>query len=458
MPRASVERSASSDQKKPRISEAAAKRSAAIKEKRKADLLLKEVRENQPRIKKGACLSKDTYLKASGADLGRSASNAEPKPDQASSAWMSRDDHSCAAMYNYLQNSRDLESPHSVAAVWRILNCRRCGFKFHARVAASPSLAPWYLRFGADLKLVHSRKPKLLIRDLESIRLAQTASRILSDPRFKPGWASSAADNAWLWENLGEAAGLAGMLNSAFVSLDSEDPITAKLMEQYAVSCLPYKQDWDQERDKGWRTKLNLAAHWYYACKGFETRQEGEDLETLNKRLEGNLAIVAYHTFSQIGQWLMCFPPKTPVEKITKGVKVFRQEDLFRTHLLHKVRIYLNDLQEKYPEKEIVLLEEEKFFIPGDLCYYEEEGKILVMNIGLAIQRGYQPHISASEISLRAKTFGPDWLQRKMDGMEMRTFLMQKVLEKYLRSLPESSANCDFVETWPLKTLCGADR
>ena len=75
-------------------------------------------------------------------------------------AWQSQHctAYTCKAMYGYIL-THDLLSPMSLAAVWRLIHCKKCGFMYHPRLAASPSLAEYYIKFGGDLKFFIARSP-----------------------------------------------------------------------------------------------------------------------------------------------------------------------------------------------------------------------------------------------------------------------------------------------------------
>jgi hypothetical protein len=131
--------------------------------------------------------------------------------DEMNWAWLSQNNHTCERMYEVMTASAHSISlggsaqltPHAIAAIWRIIHCRKCKFAYHPRIAAHPLTAEWYVKFGGDLKILYSKRPKTLIRDLPTIQAAIRRG-VKYDPRLR--YAQTKEDSDYLLTQLDDVA------------------------------------------------------------------------------------------------------------------------------------------------------------------------------------------------------------------------------------------------------------
>jgi len=375
-------------------------------------------------------------------------------------SWVSQNTthRTCKKLHEYIL-VHDILSPMSLAAIWRLINCKKCGFVYHPRIAASPSLAEYYVRFGGDLKILHSKKPKLLIRDLPAIKDA-VRKGIKPDPKMKPGAVKSAADNTYLFEQLGDVAVLAGMIDPEYVSIaDLETPLFQRLIARKAYDSLPCRFAYDTlvaNKDKN--SYQNVLSR-------LEILNLREGPEFAKGRHVRVLTIGAAAVSSgDIGlqQYLFSYKPKLDEnldDLPNRLYKVLKYEDRYREHIKKRVLDVIEEIGEANPGLDPIyderMLEYIHYDVSGILAY--EDGHRTPVTYDFMVKEGRDMHMRFDKETgnllskFRSEIIGKDWMSKPaMTALEIRSMLIDRFLQRCLKEMQNWTfgqfANCQFDE------------
>lgn len=367
-------------------------------------------------------------------------------------AWLSQHYlvHSCKRMYQYILEN-EMTSPMSLAAVWRLIHCKKCGLIYLPRLAASPTLASYYVRFGGDLKLLHSKKPKLLCRDLPAVAAALREG-VKADPRFRPGAVRSAADNQYLFEKLGDVAILAGMIDPKYVLEDASDPLLQRLLHFKAYDSVPVRVAYAAAI----RLESDTLASLYTALKRIETsilpmmsEYPGLTNENFWVLIDGSLP---RDPNPSITDYLYC----RDADNNTEGnlARIWGFVEKYRDHVATQARKTIEKISKMYPDREVKVIAECEKYLSGDICaVLESSGKyVIISHYGEPLfDRKFLGVETANPkmVAARAKVLGKDWIKKPcMTALEIRSMMLEEAKQEYLRKLPDWTfiqfSNCDF--------------
>lgn len=403
-------------------------------------------------------------------------------------AWLTQHHtaQTCEVMYKYIQ-THDLFSPMSLAAVWRIRffqlcwkkwklrfhfllsndkrkpHCKKCGFKYHPLLVALPGLAEYYIRFGGNIKLLYSSKPKRLIRDVPAIRAA-LAKNIKADLKMKPGAVKCIADNLYLFDQLGDVACLAGMIDPEYVSHDPENILLQRLLHFKAYDSIPPEiayQTMIENKDKN-----NYMEAFYRA----ELLNIYKDPSFEQNKIIYVFAhsVILYNVIIQ--QQLAGYHPNidTDLNELTdRLLDSFLVEADYKNFINTKIKNTIIDVTKKLLPKKCMY--EEKIFdyllmdtYPMNVTIRSPSSpdvtRVIIWPYHYFFERNegemvttHNPIQDQLRIDLRNKTIGKDWRDKPaLTAVEIRAILIeqakQKILEKMSTWRFDRFANCDFMK------------
>lgn len=355
-------------------------------------------------------------------------------------AWQSREytGRTCEKLFEYIQKYDPL-SPMSIAAVWRIVHCKNCKSIYHNQIAESNIWAEYYIRFGGDLKIVSRRRsPKLLIRDLPSIK-AVVAKGIKADPKMKPGAVKCSDDNNYLFEQLGDIAILAGMIDPDYVSEDPEDSLLQRLLHFKAYDSVP---------------PLIASKHINVSCLASisdetDSRVDLRVVKIIPEHFSFTFIFNAVTTNVNLHVYLLCGKFDENSDSLIQLYEVFGKTEIYQEYVTKCAQLTIDRIKQKFPDKNIIYADDIFSYNSNDI-YIEEQSD---NNILLApYSHFYKLNNFKAEMPLdrlRDKYLDRDWRDKDtMTGLQLREFFIERTKQYYLKELETwrfcQFVNCDF--------------
>jgi hypothetical protein len=359
----------------------------------------------------------------------------QPKSWQADWAWPEQDIHTCEHMYG----STYLMTPHAIAAIWRIIHCRRCNFAYHPRLAANPNTAELYVRFGGNLKLVHSTRPKTLIRDLPTIK-AVTAKGVKSDPRLR--YAQSKEDNDYLITHMGDAAIIAGLINPNFVTPDLESPLVQNLIKYCCASSIPLTEE----------IMNHVKGVWFIECiQKCNARQLQADSPIDDEKTQIFIAQMTVMRYSKYAYYLFIKDGSDPVD--VDEVVAFHKEESYVKLVSERLQKCIAEYKEKNPDRTLVD-DLGDVYLASDVGAVQEKDSdknTFYIKPHNRCQTWQTAKFAEKARNDRQKLFGD--MGKVMPAAQVRRTLMEMTLRRYfeIKKYHEDtfSANCDFERSQP---------
>lgn len=377
------------------------------------------------------------------------------KPIVEDAAWQSQhySAHTCKRMFEYIQ-THGPSTPMSLAAVWRIIHCKKCGFTYHTQIAAMPELSEYYVRFGGDVKIIHTKRPKSLIRDLPGIKAA-VSKGVKADPKMKPGGVKCAADNTYLFEKLGDVAILAGMIDPEYVSESVDDFLVQRLCHFKAYDSVPGRIAYDIT-DSG----SNIMVSHYGVFDRIILAALFKD-PTFDQTRQIHSLIFAAIPWDIIAKCYLIHPDPDMSETdiITKSYDVFGDANKYKEHVAKRVQSFVEEVKKQVPDKAVTCMGNYTEYLPGDLYAVPDsvEYNIIIAHYSFLIECGLidanfcRSHYDAKMLKVRDNLLGKGWENRPtMTAVEIRSMLIERFKQKRLDAMSlwtfSQFANCDFDE------------
>lgn len=343
-------------------------------------------------------------------------------------AWMSRptEEHTCQFMYSYIQEEREVTSM-VLAAIWRIIHCNHCGFIYHKNIAESSKFAHHYIVFGGNVKILYSKKPKRFIRDLPSIKNV-LAKGVKSDPLFKPGAVKSVADNAYIFKQLGDVAVLAGMIDPEYVTEDIQAPLNVCLIKYRALDSIPFSIDDVISINDNISGFIGMRHHLRRLWKN-------PDMIDDHPHLIATLTLAKHIDYID---YLMCEDVHILAIKDVKYMssiyEKFSQTELYAEHIAKCTDDYLKELQNLYPDKEIIF-DENPIYLVHDLNIVVLSDKVRVMSERSARMRSTIVKDSIESKLNRIRLLRDHHDIESLTALEIREILIERYRKHYFLNM-----------------------
>lgn len=374
-------------------------------------------------------------------------------------AWLTQRNynHTCKSMYDYIL-THDLLSPMSIAAVWRMIQCKKCNFVYHPRIAASPSLAEYYIRFGGDMKILHTIRPKLLIRDLPSIK-SVVAKGIKVDPKMKSGAVKCIADNLYVYEQLGDTAILAGMIDPAYVDEDVTNPLFQRLLYLKAYDSLPPKMVYDIMVAEN-ENALYIDAFFRIELANIVKDPDFDKTRTIWLFCAGAIPDDGY-----IQKYLYSYDHGDE-DVPNKLFNLFIDENAYKTHTMERTKSLSIDPAKAQLDKNVKIVESDNILeylrfdiydMMGTNVNQSDDKRYFLLTYSDLIKnsrgrgeliRDDRKMLEKSIIDIRVKLFGKDWRDKPtMTTVQIRAMLIERFKQKCLKDVSWTFSqfnNCDF--------------
>lgn len=194
-----------------------------------------------------AMKSKKITLKSPKQPLKKKREKPFQKLHEDNVAWTFQKHNNCEYLIKYLKTfipakTSENISPMYLSALYRLIHCSKCKTKYHKELFGTNIFIEWYIRLGGDLGLRMKVKPIIFLRDVREVRL-EINRGVVVDKKLLPGKVDSEKENQYFYDELGDAAILAGVINPEFISPDSENFLRKKMIELKGAATGYYLRD-----------------------------------------------------------------------------------------------------------------------------------------------------------------------------------------------------------------------